>query len=63
MSSRRRSFNKPFKVAFTTFAAFFEPFAAAFDAPRAQVSLVFGLSGLIYFVAGAGGGLSRHLAC
>ncbi|MDT7837696.1 MFS transporter [Aquabacterium sp. OR-4] len=40
-----------------SFAAFFEPFALAFGAPRAQVALVFGLCGLIYFVGGAGGGL------
>ncbi|MFM7530890.1 MAG: MFS transporter [Rubrivivax sp.] len=39
------------------FAAFFEAFAAEFQARRAQVSLVFGLSGLLYFVLGAGGGL------
>ena len=40
-----------------SFAAFFEAFSAEFNAPRAQVSLVFGLSGLIYFVLGAGAGL------
>lgn len=40
-----------------SFAAFFEPFASAFGAPRAQVSLVFGLCGLIYFAAGAGAGV------
>ena len=44
-----------FGVAYS-FAAFFESFAGEFDAPRADVSLVFGLSGLIYFVLGAGGG-------
>jgi MFS family permease len=31
------------------FAAFFEPFAGEFGASRAQVSLVFGVSGLLYF--------------
>lgn len=40
-----------------SFAAFFESFAAEFKAQRADVSLVFGLSGLIYFILGAGGGL------
>ncbi|MFO1220720.1 MAG: MFS transporter [Burkholderiaceae bacterium] len=45
-----------FGVAYS-FAAFFESFAAEFHAPRAQVSLVFGLSGLLYFVLGAFGGM------
>lgn len=40
-----------------SFAAFFEPFTLAFQAQRADVSLVFGLSGLIYFVLGAGAGM------
>jgi MFS family permease len=40
-----------------SFAAFFESFAKEFNAPRAQVSLVFGVSGLIYFLLGAGAGL------
>ncbi len=40
-----------------SFAAFFESFVAEFHAPRAEVSLVFGLSGLVYFVGGAGGGM------
>ncbi len=40
-----------------SFAAFFEPFAAEFQASRATVSLVFGLSGLVYFVLGAFGGM------
>ena len=40
-----------------SFAAFFEPFAADFGAQRAEVSLVFGLSGLLYFVLGAGAGM------
>ena len=40
-----------------SFAAFFEPFAAEFGASRAEVSLVFGLSGLIYFVLGAFAGM------
>jgi MFS family permease len=45
-----------FGVAYS-FAAFFESFAAEFKAQRAQVSLVFGLSGLLYFVFGAFGGM------
>lgn len=40
-----------------SFAAFFESFAAEFDAQRADVALVFGLSGGVYFVLGAGGGM------
>ncbi|MDE2612153.1 MAG: MFS transporter [Burkholderiales bacterium] len=40
-----------------SFAAFFEPFAVEFGASRAQVSLVFGLSGLLYFVLGAFAGM------
>lgn len=40
-----------------SFAAFFASFEAEFDARRADVSLVFGLSGLVYFVLGAGGGI------
>jgi MFS family permease len=40
-----------------SFAAFFEPFAKDFGAQRAEVSLVFGLSGLLYFVLGAGAGM------
>jgi MFS family permease len=45
-----------FGVAYS-FAAFFESFAAEFAAPRADVALVFGLSGLIYFVLGVVGGI------
>ena len=45
-----------FGVAYS-FAAFFESFASEFSARRAQVSLVFGLSGLLYFVLGAFGGM------
>ena len=45
-----------FGVAYS-FAAFFEAFSAEFAAKRADVSLVFGLSGLIYFLLGAGGGI------
>jgi MFS family permease len=45
-----------FGVAYS-FAAFFESFAREFDAQRADVSLVFGLCGLIYFVLGVGGGM------
>ena len=40
-----------------SFAAFFESFGTQFNAPRAEVSLVFGLSGGVYFVLGAGGGM------
>lgn len=40
-----------------SFAAFFESFAGEFGASRAEVSLVFGLSGLLYFVLGAFGGM------
>lgn len=39
-----------------SFAAFFQSFADEFSAQRADVSLVFGLSGLLYFVLGIGGG-------
>ncbi|MEO8059613.1 MAG: MFS transporter [Burkholderiales bacterium] len=45
-----------FGVAYS-FAAFFGSFAHEFNASRAEVSLVFGLSGLLYFVLGAVGGL------
>lgn len=45
-----------FGVAYS-FAAFFAPFAAEFDASRAEVSLVFGLSGLLYFLLGAFAGM------
>ena len=40
-----------------SFAAFFESFAAEFSAKRADVSWIFGLSGFVYFVFGAGGGM------
>ncbi len=40
-----------------SFAAFFESFAGEFHASRAQVSLVFGFSGLLYFVLGAFAGM------
>jgi MFS family permease len=40
-----------------SFAAFFEAFASEFHAQRADVSLVFGLCGLVYFVLGAGAGM------
>jgi MFS family permease len=40
-----------------SFAAFFENFAKEFAAQRADVSWIFGLCGLVYFVLGAGGGL------
>jgi MFS family permease len=39
-----------------SFAAFFESFAGEFSAQRADVALVFGLSGLLYFVLGAPAG-------
>ncbi len=45
-----------FGVAYS-FAAFFESFAAEFAARRADVSLVFGLCGLVYFSFGAVGGI------
>ena len=50
-----------FGVAYS-FAAFFESFTVEFQARRAQVSLVFGLSGLLYFLLGAWGGIlaDRH---
>jgi len=40
-----------------SFAAFFESFAGEFDARRADVALAFGLSGGVYFVLGAAGGM------
>ncbi len=40
-----------------SFAAFFRSFGVEFAAERADVSLVFGLSGLIYFLLGAGAGM------
>jgi len=40
-----------------SFAAYFESFAGEFNAQRADVSLVFGLSGGVYFVFGAGAGM------
>ncbi|MFO1213855.1 MAG: MFS transporter [Burkholderiaceae bacterium] len=40
-----------------SFAAFFASFASEFAAQRADVSLVFGLSGGVYFVFGAGAGM------
>ena len=45
-----------FGVAYS-FAAFFRSFASEFAAERADVSLVFGISGLIYFLLGAGAGM------
>lgn len=45
-----------FGVAYA-FAALFESFATTFAAQRADVALVFGLSGLIYFTLGIGGGM------
>ena len=40
-----------------SFAALFESFAAEFASRRADVALVFGICGLIYFALGAGGGI------
>ena len=40
-----------------SFAAFFESFAKEFDAQRADVSWIFGICGLVYFVLGALGGM------
>ena len=40
-----------------SFAAFFESFAREFSAQRADVALVFGLSGLLYFLLGPLGGM------
>ena len=40
-----------------SFVAFFTSFAAEFATQRADVALVFGLCGLIYFVLGVGGGM------
>jgi MFS family permease len=40
-----------------SFAAFFENFAKEFDAQRADVSWIFGICGLVYFVLGAFGGM------
>ena len=45
-----------FGIAYS-FAAFFRTFGNEFAAERADVSLVFGLSGLIYFLLGAGAGM------
>lgn len=45
-----------FGVAYS-FAAFFDSFAAEFSAKRADVALVFGLTGLIYFAFGGMGGM------
>ena len=45
-----------FGVAYS-FAALFEPLQQQFHARRADVSLMFGLSGLLYFVLGAGAGM------
>lgn len=40
-----------------SFAAFFEPLSREFGAQRADVSWVFGLTGLLYFALGAFGGM------
>lgn len=41
-----------------SFAAFFESYAREFGAQRADVSMVFGLSGLLYFLLGAFAGIA-----
>jgi MFS family permease len=57
-----------FGVAYS-FAAFFESFSHQFAARRADVSLVFALSGGVYFVLGAAGGMladrygARRVCC
>ena len=57
-----------FGVAYS-FAAFFESFGREFAAQRAEVSLVFALSGGVYFVLGAVGGMladrygARRVCC
>ena len=50
-----------FGVAYS-FASFFASFAQEFAAQRADVALVFGLTGLVYFTLGAGAGMlaDRH---
>lgn len=40
-----------------SFAAFFASLSAEFNARRADISLVFGLCGLVYFAGGAAAGL------
>src|SRR5437763_261844 len=45
-----------FGVAYS-FAAFFRSFASEFAGDRADVSLVFGISGLIYFLLGPAAGM------
>ncbi len=45
-----------FGIAYS-FAAFFEAFGDEFGATRADVSLVFGVTGLVYFTLGAFGGM------
>lgn len=45
-----------FGIAYS-FAALFESFGSEFAAQRADVALVFGLSGLLYFTLGIGGGM------
>ena len=40
-----------------SFAAFFESFAREFSAQRADVSMIFGLCGLVYFTLGVAGGM------
>ena len=45
-----------FGIAYS-FAAFFRSFATEFAVDRADVSLVFGISGLLYFLLGAGAGM------
>jgi len=40
-----------------SFAAFFQSFASEFAAERADVAMVFGISGLVYFALGGGAGM------
>ena len=57
---RSRASRVIFGVAYS-FAAFFRSFGSRVQRPtRADVSLVFGLSGLIYFLLGAGAGDARR---
>ena len=41
-----------------SFGAFFAALSESFQAKRADISLVFGLAGFLYFIAGAGGGIA-----
>lgn len=41
-----------------SFGAFFAALSESFQAKRADISLMFGLAGFLYFIAGAGGGIA-----